>query len=109
MSTDRLGSSGQACNLDWRSVDRRLASESLYVSIHLYHPLCNTLLTLNLEGPILLGYGRDQRSGNAQTASTTWKSLPRHSDEDQVRLDVDRAFVYYPRGLSLVLPERGTD
>lgn len=28
-----------------------------------------------------------------------WETLPRHSDEDQVQLDVDRAFVYYPRGL----------
>ncbi|OAL36795.1 hypothetical protein AYO20_03850 [Fonsecaea nubica] len=26
-----------------------------------------------------------------------WRSLPRHPDEDQVQLDVDRAFVYYPK------------
>lgn len=26
----------------------------------------------------------------------SWKSLPPHKDEDQVQLDVDRAFVYYP-------------
>lgn len=25
-----------------------------------------------------------------------WNSLPRHRDEDQVQLDVDRSFVYYP-------------
>ncbi len=25
-----------------------------------------------------------------------WKELPRHRDEDQVQLDVNRAFVYYP-------------
>lgn len=25
-----------------------------------------------------------------------WKELPRHRDEDQIQLDVDRAFVYYP-------------
>lgn len=24
--------------------------------------------------------------------------LPRHADEDQVQLDVNRAFVYYPNG-----------
>ncbi|EXJ61471.1 uncharacterized protein A1O5_11787 [Cladophialophora psammophila CBS 110553] len=26
-----------------------------------------------------------------------WRALPRHPDEDQVQLDVDRAFVYYPK------------
>ncbi|KAJ9636697.1 GTPase-activating protein gyp8 [Coniosporium tulheliwenetii] len=30
----------------------------------------------------------------------TWRSLPRHRDEDQVRLDVDRSFVYYPNDQS---------
>ncbi|KIV97962.1 hypothetical protein PV10_01657 [Exophiala mesophila] len=47
--------------------------------------------------PILLGYEHEKQGGKAPTASTAWKALPRHSDEDQVRLDVDRAFVYYPR------------
>jgi hypothetical protein len=28
----------------------------------------------------------------------TWRSLPRHDDEDQVQLDVNRAFIYYPAG-----------
>lgn len=28
----------------------------------------------------------------------SWERLPRHRDEEQVQLDVDRAFVYYPRG-----------
>ncbi|KAK1779118.1 rab-GTPase-TBC domain-containing protein [Copromyces sp. CBS 386.78] len=41
--------------------------------------------------PILLGippkYDEDDDS---------WKDLPRHRDEDQVQLDVDRAFCYYP-------------
>ena len=40
-------------------------------------------------GPILLGC-----SGN--TPATPWESLKRHPEEGQVRLDVDRAFVYYP-------------
>ena len=26
----------------------------------------------------------------------SWEELPRHRDEDQVQLDVNRAFVYYP-------------
>ena len=28
--------------------------------------------------------------------SGPWQSLPRHRDEDQVQLDVDRSFIYYP-------------
>lgn len=27
-----------------------------------------------------------------------WQTLPRHVDEDQVQLDVNRAFIYYPTG-----------
>jgi len=34
------------------------------------------------------------------TANADWKQLPSHSDEDQVRLDVDRSFVYYPQNQS---------
>ncbi|KAI5197505.1 hypothetical protein E4T39_07268 [Aureobasidium subglaciale] len=43
--------------------------------------------------PILLGNldaAADQR--------TDWKELPVHRDEEQVKLDVHRAFVYYPTG-----------
>ncbi|KAH6659039.1 rab-GTPase-TBC domain-containing protein [Truncatella angustata] len=29
-----------------------------------------------------------------------WADLPRHQDEDQVRLDVDRSFIYYPNNQS---------
>ncbi|KAM3511664.1 hypothetical protein MY11210_004681 [Beauveria gryllotalpidicola] len=32
--------------------------------------------------------------------SGSWKELPRHRDEDQVQLDVNRSFVYYPHDLS---------
>ncbi|ERF76378.1 hypothetical protein EPUS_07086 [Endocarpon pusillum Z07020] len=31
---------------------------------------------------------------------SAWKELPPHRDEDQVQLDVNRAFVYYPHGES---------
>ncbi|CAO1600285.1 GTPase-activating protein gyp8 [Xanthoria calcicola] len=34
------------------------------------------------------------------TKSATWHALPRHKDEDQVRLDVDRSFIYYPKNQS---------
>ena len=41
---------------------------------------------------ILLGYAITKKS----EPDVSWKSLPKHRDEVQVRLDVDRAFVYYP-------------
>ena len=50
-------------------------------------------LELNIwEGPILLGCAlKRSEEDNIQ-------QLPRHGDEDQVQLDVDRSFVYYPEG-----------
>ncbi|KAK3688140.1 rab-GTPase-TBC domain-containing protein [Podospora appendiculata] len=43
--------------------------------------------------PVLLGL----HTGNGETAhDASWKELPRHADEDQVQLDVNRAFIYYP-------------
>ena len=47
-------------------------------------------------GPILLGYNKD--SSDESHSSTSWKALPRHKDEDQVELDVNRSFIYYPKG-----------
>ncbi|KAF2225037.1 rab-GTPase-TBC domain-containing protein, partial [Elsinoe ampelina] len=41
--------------------------------------------------PILLG------SDTVPVLSDDWKSLPPHKEESQVALDVNRAFVYYPR------------
>ncbi|KAK4231289.1 rab-GTPase-TBC domain-containing protein [Podospora fimiseda] len=43
--------------------------------------------------PILLGLPPDKSEDNPEDS---WKSLPPHKDEDQVQLDVNRAFVYYP-------------
>lgn len=52
-------------------------------------------LTITLPGPILL---RCNNVTDPQTAEKTalWQSLPRHRDEDQVKLDVNRSFIYYP-------------
>ncbi|CAK7266366.1 GTPase-activating protein gyp8 [Sporothrix epigloea] len=36
----------------------------------------------------------------ADESSHAWESLPPHRDEEQVQLDVDRAFVYYPQHAS---------
>ncbi|KAK2730667.1 GTPase-activating protein gyp10 [Colletotrichum kahawae] len=50
--------------------------------------------------PILLGLADSEdfkeiiATGIDETNS--WKDLPRHRDEDQVQLDVNRAFIYYP-------------
>ncbi|KAI0859773.1 rab-GTPase-TBC domain-containing protein [Xylaria cubensis] len=42
--------------------------------------------------PILLGSDTDTTTSD----DDSWRHLPRHRDEDQVKLDVDRSFVYYP-------------
>ncbi|KAI0478995.1 rab-GTPase-TBC domain-containing protein [Xylariaceae sp. FL0804] len=60
--------------------------------------------------PVLLGYdperpepedddGSGLGSGDGEKkpgAEDSWRDLPRHRDEDQVKLDVHRSFVYYP-------------
>ncbi|KAI1386157.1 uncharacterized protein F4822DRAFT_409109 [Hypoxylon trugodes] len=45
--------------------------------------------------PVLLGFHVDLH-GELRGVSDSWKQLERHRDEDQVKLDVDRSFVYYP-------------
>lgn len=47
-------------------------------------------------GPILLGCREEQ----AHDDPADWKSLPVHRDEEQVQLDVNRSFVYYPNNES---------
>ncbi|ESZ98669.1 hypothetical protein SBOR_0907 [Sclerotinia borealis F-4128] len=44
--------------------------------------------------PILLGCESDH--GDTKGNVTSWKELPKHGDEDQVALDVNRSFIYYP-------------
>lgn len=61
------------------------------------------------QGPILLGLpppidekdGDNALSANPDAAplNDDWKDLPRHKDEDQVQLDVNRSFVHYPNGM----------
>ncbi|KAG4443771.1 hypothetical protein IFR05_000762 [Cadophora sp. M221] len=50
--------------------------------------------------PLLLGCRCQNDDTEQESGSGDWKSLPRHRDEDQVRLDVDRSFIYYPRDQS---------
>jgi TBC1 domain family member 20 len=48
-------------------------------------------------GPMLIGSeAGPEKSETNQSA--LWTDLPPHRDEDQVQLDVNRAFVYYPNG-----------
>lgn len=52
-------------------------------------------------GPLLLGCdGQDGADKPEISEKHDWKSLPKHVDEDQVQLDVDRSFIYYPTGTS---------
>jgi hypothetical protein len=60
------------------------------------HWLSRQVLMWTEKGPILLGC--EQPLSTADISGTSWKALPRHRDEDQVQLDVNRAFVYYPNG-----------
>ncbi|KAI0537694.1 rab-GTPase-TBC domain-containing protein [Xylaria digitata] len=46
--------------------------------------------------PILLGFDAGAVSDISKKVSNSWRHLPRHRDEEQVKLDVDRSFVYYP-------------
>jgi len=56
----------------------------------------SSLMLVNIAdlalGPVLLGC-----SGPPVLSEVAWQSLPSHRDEDQVRLDVNRSFVYYPK------------
>lgn len=49
---------------------------------------------MRCSGPLLLGCGK----GIERAEDTTWETLAAHIDEDQVKLDVNRSFVYYPSG-----------
>ncbi|KAI1493498.1 rab-GTPase-TBC domain-containing protein [Biscogniauxia mediterranea] len=56
---------------------------------------CPTPYVVEHVGPVLLGFEVD-KLGDPVEGSDSWRELPRHRDEDQVKLDVDRSFVYYP-------------
>lgn len=48
--------------------------------------------------PLLLGYRSEESELNGSARS--WRDLPIHKDEDQVELDVNRSFIYYPKNES---------
>ncbi|KAF2752886.1 GTPase-activating protein gyp10 [Pseudovirgaria hyperparasitica] len=51
---------------------------------------------------LLLG----DRNSASRKKRESWSSLPPHKDEDQVQLDVDRSFVYYPNDENTAQIER---
>ncbi|KAI9763328.1 MAG: hypothetical protein M1840_000593 [Geoglossum simile] len=50
--------------------------------------------------PLLLGCGDPWDCDVEQEGRPAWQSLPKHHDEDQVMLDVNRSFIYYPNDRS---------
>lgn len=78
------------------------------VSLEVYMKRSN-----NIIGPLLLGYHLPLHGDTADEPKvkledgdvpqdplgrTPYTELPPHRDEDQVQLDVNRSFVYYPSG-----------
>ena len=53
-------------------------------------------------GPLLLG----SRVAVCKTndGPRDWRQLPKHKDEDQVKLDVNRSFIYYPSSAYDIAP-----
>lgn len=54
--------------------------------------LANTVM--RTSGPLLLGSHKYNRLTELEV-----EGLPEHADEEQVKLDVDRSFVYYPNSM----------
>ncbi|TVY21397.1 GTPase-activating protein gyp10 [Lachnellula arida] len=52
--------------------------------------------------PLFLGYPSQDNYVESETEEReSWKRLPKHRDEDQVQLDVNRSFIYYPNDQSM--------
>ncbi|KAI5815856.1 rab-GTPase-TBC domain-containing protein, partial [Pyronema omphalodes] len=49
--------------------------------------------------PFLLG-SRTSSDGSSFEKRRDWRDLPPHVDEDQVKLDVNRSFIYYPTNMT---------
>lgn len=60
----------------------------------------------------MLGISSEPMNGSSdashmdQEALSDWKQLKPHRDEDQVQLDVNRSFIYYPNGKSAMCCRR---
>ena len=47
----------------------------------------------------MLGLPSPGATPNGLADAVDWKSLDCHRDEDQVQLDVNRSFIFYPNGM----------
>lgn len=56
------------------------------------------LILTVLAGPILLGCDGHEKDAHA----SDWRDYESHKDEHQVDLDVNRSFIYYPKGWSIL-------
>ena len=59
---------------------------------------CDDAQTHLQTGPILLGSTAGKDKDPAPAGQDDWRNLPEHKSEQQVQMDVDRSFVYYPDG-----------
>ena len=95
----------EACKWkDMKTLRALAASEGGLLSDELRRQACKLLsieatklILKPFSGPLILGNAMelDDEKDDAEGLAT-WRSLPAHRDEDQVRLDVERSFIYYP-------------
>lgn len=57
---------------------------------------------IDCAGPLLIGSETGMVKKSVVDLPAAWTDLPPHQDEDQVQLDVNRAFVYYPNGVFIL-------
>ncbi|KAM0282697.1 hypothetical protein ACHAQH_002894 [Verticillium albo-atrum] len=80
----------EACR--WRNIEALQAlatTDCGFITDDLRRQAWPVLLGVPIEKDTLDDSNDTQHDGN-------WKELPRHRDEDQVQLDVNRSFIYYP-------------
>ncbi|TLS29916.1 hypothetical protein PpBr36_02846 [Pyricularia pennisetigena] len=91
---EKADSISEACKL--RKINRlkELAvSKGGFLSDRLRRQAWPVLLGLEPESDDVLV---DKNASSSPVDDGLWKEMPRHRDEDQVQLDVNRAFIYYP-------------
>jgi len=57
------------------------------------------LLGCRIETDLRNSNDTDGQSEKSLRRTTRWEELPPHDDEGQVKLDVDRSFIYYPTSM----------
>ncbi|EQK99303.1 Rab-GAP/TBC domain protein [Ophiocordyceps sinensis CO18] len=95
----------------WRDLAslRSLAeSRGGFLDDHLRRAAWPILLGVTSSGAVPNGQARPRQTDSA--LGVYWTQLPRHREEDQVQLDVNRSFIYYPNDQSKAeLEQRKTE